>query len=267
MKIFNFLKSVFAKKKLLTNISNKKQSIDLSGMIKKISVDLSDFQFLSDNHIRIQNGQKINADNKGAWRGIRVKTSNRNTFYVTMYNMNGNHPVWGDNIQMAEKQMKIIKETDREIIFRGFGTDAMNNSFTDYGLTLHKKNRKINKVSLHLHDRNIDIIYDKADDKEQATTLNEYSDFDNFKNFIHKWNSVLSMDEKLPIAIESDRINNHGTNLYNNEDLTGAIQYFEEAIKLMPNNNDALKNLKICYKKIGEQDKVYDIEKKLNYLS
>ena len=44
-----------------------------SGSEKKPSIDLSDFKFVSDDHSRIQNGQKSTANNKGAWRGIRVQ--------------------------------------------------------------------------------------------------------------------------------------------------------------------------------------------------
>src|SRR5688572_26123086 len=101
--------------------------------VRKPSIDLTDFKFLSDDHTRIENGRATSADNKGAWRGIRVKTSDNNTFYVTMYNMNENHPIWGDNIQMTEKRMKLIEESEDKVVLRGFGTDAMGASFADYG--------------------------------------------------------------------------------------------------------------------------------------
>lgn len=233
----------------------------------KPTIDLTDYKFLSDDHTRIENGQPTNANNKGAWRGVRIKTSDNSTFYVTMYNMNENHPIWGDNIQMAEKRMKLIDENNDKIILRGFGTDAMGASFADYGLTLHKSNGNVYKVTLHMHDRKIDIVYKKAEDKKQSETLNQYSDFDNFKNFAHKWNSSMPMQEKVQIAMKSDAINNRGAESYNNGDLNGAIRYFEQALSLMPNNDDALKNLKICYSKIGNHSKVNEMEKKLKYLS
>ena len=233
---------------------------------KKPSVDLTDFKFLSDDHTRVENGRPTNANNKGAWRGIRVKTSDNTTFFVTMYNMNENHPVWGDNIQMAEKRMKIIEESADKIVLRGYGTDAMGASFADYGLTLHKSNNNVNKVTLHMHDRNIAIVYEKAENRKQSETLNQYSDFDNFKSFTHKWNTSMQMNEKMMIAMQSDNINNQGANAYENGDLQGAIRYFEQALKLMPNNDDALKNLKLCYSKTGNQEKVNEMVKKLNYL-
>ncbi len=234
---------------------------------KKPSIDLTDYKFLSDDHTRIQNGQPTNANNKGAWRGIRVKTSDNTTFFVTMYNMNENHPVWGDNIQMAEKRMKLDKEINEKIILRGYGIDSMGASFADYGLSLHKSNGNINKVTLHMHDRNIDIVYEKAESKKQSETLNQFSDFDNFKDFTQKWNISMPMQEKMQIAIQSDAINNQGAQSYREGNFKVAIIYFEQALKLMPNNDDALKNLRLCYSKIGDQAKVNEMEKKLDYLS
>lgn len=233
----------------------------------KPSVDLTDLKFLSDDHTRIENGRPTNADNKGAWRGIRVKTSDNSTFYVTMYNMNENHPVWGDNIQMAEKRMKVVEENSDKIVLRGFGTDAMGASFADYGITLHKLNNDVNRITLHMHDRNIDILYEKAENKKQSETLNQYSDFDNFKAFTHKWNTSMPMHEKMLIAMQSDNINNQGVYAYNDGDIQGAIRFYEQALALMPNNDDALKNLRICYSEIGRPDKAAEMVKKLNYLS
>jgi tetratricopeptide (TPR) repeat protein len=221
---------------------------------KKPSIDLTDYKFLSDDHTRIQNGQATNADNKGAWRGIRVTTSDNSTFYVTMYNMNGNHPVWGDNIQMAEKQMKMLEETGEKIVLRGFGNDAMGSSFADYGLTLHKTNDNINKVSLHMHDRNIDIVYKKADNKEQANKLESFSKTDIFENFAQKFASM-SMADKMQIAMQTDTINNRGADAYTNGNIEVAIENFKQALKIMPINDDALINLARCYTKMGEYEK------------
>lgn len=234
---------------------------------KKPTIDLTDYKFLSDDHTRIQNGQSTNASNKGAWRGIRIRTSDHNIFYVSMYNMNGDHPVWGGNIQMAEKQMKVSEETNEKIILRGFGSDEMGGSFADYGLTLHKSNQDINKISLHMHDRNIDIVYLKVTNKKLTETLNQYSDFDIFKNFIRKWNTTFSIDEKMQIAMQSDSLNNLGAGLYKEGNLEGAIAYFEQALSLMPNNDDALKNLRLCYSKTNNQSKVNEMQKKLDFMA
>lgn len=233
----------------------------------KPSIDLTDFNFTSDDHTRIENGRPTNANNKGSWRSFRIKSSDNIIFYVTMYNLNGNHPVWGNNIQMAEKRMKLVTEQNEKIILRGFGTDEMGYSFADYGLTLHKLNSIVNKVTLHMHDRNIDIVYTKAEDKIQSENLNEMSDFENFQIFIQKWNSGMPIEEKVQIAIKSDALCLEGVFAYNNDDYQNAIQYFEQAIEIMPNNDDALKNLKLCYSETGNQAKLNEIVKKLNYLT
>lgn len=174
----------------------------------KPSIDLTDLKFLSDDHTRIENGRPTAANNKGAWRGIRVKTSDSTTFYVTIYNMNENHPVWGDNIQMAEKRMKLIDENSEKIILRGFGTDAMGASFADYGLTLHKAKNDIYKITLHMHDRNITIVYEKAN-QTQTSSKRKISGKD----------------------IESEFFK--GVEAINRDDANSAVVHFKNALALM----------------------------------
>ncbi len=230
------------------------------------SIDLTDYKFLSDDHTRIQNGQATNANNKGAWRGIRIKTSDNETFYVTMYNMNGNHPVWGDNIQMAEKQMKMLQETDSDIVLRGFGTDRMGSSFADYGLTLHKKDGDIAKISLHMHDRNVVIVYEKSNNNVQSNKLDNVIETDSFENFARKFNSM-SMTDKMQIAMQTDTMNNKGAEAYRSGDIGSATQYFEQALKIMPINDDALINVTRCYTKMGEYEKSIEPLNKLYKLN
>ena len=232
-----------------------------------LSIDLTDYKFLSDDHTRIENGRSTNVNNKGAWRGIRIKTTDNKTFLVTIYNINENHPVWGNNIQMAEKRMKIVNENSEKIVLRGFGTDSMGASFADYGITLYKSNGNVSKITLHMHDRNIDIVYEKATTKNQTENLNKHSDFDDFISFTHLWNTTMPRAEKYQIAFQSDSVNNSGVEFYRNGDIYEAINYFEQALEIMPNNDDALKNLKMCYTKTGNILKVNEMEKKLNYLS
>lgn len=78
---------------------------------------------------------------------------------VTLYNLDGNHPVWQSNIQMAPKQMKVIHQSSNKIILHGFGHDAMGASFAVYGLTIHFDNEQVSKCILHMHDRIVDIEY------------------------------------------------------------------------------------------------------------
>jgi tetratricopeptide (TPR) repeat protein len=233
---------------------------------KTPSIDLTDYKFLSDDHDRIESGSIKKANNKGAWRGIRIRTSDNKTFYVSMYNMNGNHPVWGDNIQMAEKCMKLIQETEERLSFRGFGKDSMGASFSDYGISLHKSGKMVNEVTLHLHDRNVDIVYKKAESRKQTAILEQFSNFDDFRDFVHKWNSTMSMDEKVAIAFKTDKIFNLGAEFYKAGELDAAVECFEKALAIMPNNDDALKILISCYTRTGATDKTNDMKKRLNYL-
>jgi len=135
----------------------------LKGNSDTTKIDLSDFKFVSNDHIRYENGQDVSGHNYDCWRGVRVQDniSGGQGYTVTMYNLDGNHPLWGNNIQMAPKQMKIIEQTASKIKLKGYGADPMGNSFADYGLTLHLKNNQVDTVSLHMYDRNVEIIYYK----------------------------------------------------------------------------------------------------------
>jgi len=240
----------------------------------KPSIDLTDFKFVSDDHTRIQNGQKSNANNKGAWRGIRVQTSDNKTFTSTIYNLSGTHPIWGDNIQMAPKQMKIIEQNDEKIFLRGFGTDTMGASFADYGITLHKQNGSIDKVT--------EIVYSKGNPSEmnkpkvvpkvtEVTKPTVVQNLDStivaLKNYKQKWDTETSMQQKMMIAMQSDNLNNKGCDNYENGNTDLAIDFFNQALQIMPINSDALLNLARSYNKSGQLNNTIDPLKKLYHLS
>lgn len=232
----------------------------------KPSIDLTDFKFLSDDHIRIENGQPTSANNKGAWRGIRVKTSDNNIFYVTIYNMNENHPIWGDNIQMAEKKMSLMTEQSDKIILCSFNTDATGVTIADYSLTLYKSNGTVNKVKLHMHDRNTDIEYLKEKEKsslEPSATQN--SGLEEIQSFLEKFHS-LPMNIKRELVEKTDELNNIGVDYYEKNDTANAIIYYKKALDIYPINDDALKNLIICYKETNNRFGRIEAEFKLDCL-
>jgi len=80
-------------------------------------------------------------------------------YLVTIYNMDGNHPFWGNNIQMASKQMKIIEKQNDKIQLRGFGNDYLGNSFSGYAITVSLVVNEIDHITLHIIDREIEIKY------------------------------------------------------------------------------------------------------------
>jgi len=120
-------------------------------------------KFISLNHIRYENGFDHYGLQVGAKRGIEIikSDSNENNFIVTMYNLDGNHPIWGTNIQMHPKRMKIISQSATKVELRGFGNDKLGIPFSGYGLSLYFDAGEIERIVLHMFDKNVDIEYFK----------------------------------------------------------------------------------------------------------
>lgn len=118
-------------------------------------------RFLSSDHLRYENNVHVSGPHGGAGRGIEVVPNFKlkEGYLVTVYNQDGNHPFWGNNIQMAAKQMKVINRTTSEIQLQGFGTDPLGNSFSDYALSIHLSGNDIDHIKLHMLDRGIIIKY------------------------------------------------------------------------------------------------------------
>lgn len=142
-----------------------------------MAIDISSIKFHSDDHIRYENGRvavtsasDAQGHNKGCNRGIQIEPNvwGGEGFTVTMYNLDGNHPFWGNNVQMAPKQMKIISSNIDKIVLRGFGHDPLGNSFADYGLTIYHNGQKPIRMILHMHDRGIDIEYFEKNDHNNS---------------------------------------------------------------------------------------------------
>lgn len=140
----------------------QKQNID-NAKASNFKVDLSNFKFISSDHIRYENGVDNYGHQKGANRMVEIikHESVKDAFKVTMYNLDGNHPLSGSNVQMQPKRMKIISESDSKIELRGFGNDPLGFPFSGYGLTLHLKNNEVERVILHMFDKKVDIEYFK----------------------------------------------------------------------------------------------------------
>lgn len=125
------------------------------------AIDLNNFRFVSNNHIRYNNGVRSDANNKGAYRGILIESNDSETFIVSIHNLRGDNPTFG-NIQMAPKPMKIVRKNNDTIELRGYGYDEMGYPFSDYGIILHLSNNIVEKVTLIMWDRNARIEYLKA---------------------------------------------------------------------------------------------------------
>lgn len=89
-------------------------------------------------------------------------------YTVSIYNMDGLHPLWQNNVQMAPKRMRIIGINKNIVELRGYGYDenalAMGApleaaSFENYGIVLMIENDEIVRIQLNMFDRNISIVY------------------------------------------------------------------------------------------------------------
>lgn len=125
------------------------------------NIDISNIDFISDNHTRLENGNIIGNSGANVMRGIQIRSADSQTYYVSIHNLDGIHPVWGNNIQMSQKQMKIITDREDLICLRGFGSDLLGNTFSDYGINISLESNKIISITLLMYDRNIEIVYKK----------------------------------------------------------------------------------------------------------
>jgi hypothetical protein len=126
-----------------------------------MSVDVSNFRFRSSDHVRYQGGQDVSGHQKGNNRLIEIRQHPQisDAYLVTIYNLDGNHPFWANNVQMGAKRMRIVRSSDSIIELRGFGQDASGSSFEDYGITVNLKLGDVDTVVLHMYDRSVDIEY------------------------------------------------------------------------------------------------------------
>lgn len=117
--------------------------------------------FNSTDHIRFQNGQDVSGHNYGCNRRFVIEKNieNGEGYTVTMYNLDGIHPIWQNNVQMAPKRMRIVNTGNNIVQLRGYGYDAMGGDFSNYGVILLLENNEITRLQLDMYDRNISIVY------------------------------------------------------------------------------------------------------------
>jgi hypothetical protein len=119
------------------------------------------FVFKSSDHLRYENNRHVDGPHGGANRAVRVEPNitGGKGYSVTLYNLDGNHPIWQNNVQMATKQMEVIEDIENKVVLRGYGQDTIGASFADYGLTIYYADYEPIKCVLHMHDRNVSIEY------------------------------------------------------------------------------------------------------------
>jgi hypothetical protein len=136
------------------------------------------FIYSSPDHLRYENGIHAAGPHGGARRAVKVEQNingcegynirGGDGYIVTVYKLDGNHPIWQNNVQMAPKPMRIVSQSKDKIVLRGYPVQAMSPfgwtdfNGADYGLTIKLENGQIEKCTLHMHDRNVDIEYLKG---------------------------------------------------------------------------------------------------------
>ncbi len=78
-------------------------------------------------------------------------------------------------------------------------------------------------------------------------------------DYFRDFNSY-SFDKKYEISAETDQLVSLGNSEYRSGNLEEAIKFYHKAINKHPLNNDALRNLYVCYKELGMNDKVLHVE-------
>lgn len=118
-------------------------------------------KFDSSDHIRYVNGIDVSGHNYCCNRQIEIQKNIEGGvgYTVTIYNLDSVHPLWGNNVQMAPKQMRIINVRGNIISLRGYGYDMMGSPFSDYGIDVCFADMEIEKIVLKMFDRNIELEY------------------------------------------------------------------------------------------------------------
>lgn len=126
--------------------------------------------FTSSDHVRFENGEDVSGHNFGCNRQIVIEKNitGKEGYSVTIYNLDGIHPLWRNNVQLSTKRMKIVRVHDSIVEMRGYGYDewalsmgaSMDDaSFANYGLCLLIEGGEILRAQLNMYDRNISIVY------------------------------------------------------------------------------------------------------------
>jgi len=170
----------------LAKIKNRPSSQVFSGMYKIKDNDIfyrrlsylsspsmfniSKVYFKSANHKRYNSGVWTGGQNQGCLRAIEIKPDSEfsNSYFVTLFNLEGPFSQWGDNIQIATKRMKIISESPSKITLRGYGSDPMLTPGrpaqiqSNFGITIHLAEQEIIRICYYYHDRDVRLEFLKG---------------------------------------------------------------------------------------------------------
>ena len=127
-------------------------------------MDFHDLVFYSGHHYRFECGVEV-----GGWaakRAIRIQDSisGNEGSSVTIYDTEESDVLRADRVSMSTKPMKIVSSASDETTMRGWGIYThpligVQIPFSNYGLTIYHPSGVIQKITLHMFDKNVDIEY------------------------------------------------------------------------------------------------------------
>ncbi len=142
---------------------------------KKINFD--NIEFVSSSHQRYEYGETAGQLHVDARRSI-VITKNINGcegydlepgdgYIFKIINLDSVHPIWGNNVQVTPKPVRIISQDEDRTVMRGyqcyaqgpFGRVPFNGS--DVGLIIDHKYGEITKCTFHRYDKDLRVEYYK----------------------------------------------------------------------------------------------------------
>jgi hypothetical protein len=178
-------------------------------------IDLSNIYFVSNSHLRYENGVQVN-DLQVCRRAVKIEANINGCkgynikggegYIVTVFNLDGNHPVWGDNVQVSPKPMKIITQSFDKVVLRGYKVEAMSPfgwmdvDLSDYGLSVFHNNGEVEKCILHMYDRKADIEYLKGRVMQEEYDYSELNFYvlkqSEFNSFVQSCTEVKIWEEE-----------------------------------------------------------------------
>ena len=142
------------------------------------SIGFSNIAFVSNQHVRTTGGIETGRTDESCYRGVKVDNNGDGTYTVGIYLQEGVHPVWGDNMTMAPKRMRIVSQDNDKVVLRGLDGITPFDDFSDYGITVHLKSNVVWKIVLHMHDRDTDIAYLAGQAKNEESNDQDSTDYD-----------------------------------------------------------------------------------------
>jgi len=73
---------------------------------------------------------------------------------------------------------------------------------------------------------------------------------------------MTTLENKYAQALETDRLNNLGVEEFQRGNIVNAMTYYTQALGVMPQNDDALINLGICYCEMKRYDEAIKVVSK-----